>query len=112
MAFGHLAAADERREPRQTVLHRTRARQASGEEQPVTLVDVSPRGFMARSDGQHAPGDWLSVQFPLIGVLEAEVRWSLGGRIGCQLTRTIELADYQLMLELMLRSMKAASARA
>jgi hypothetical protein len=110
MGFGQRLPDEDRREPRQPVLHRARAVQANGAELPVVIVNVSPRGFMARSDAPHEPGDLLAVHMPVIGALEAEVRWSLGGRIGCRLLRPIDPADYVLMLQIMMRGMTGASA--
>ena len=108
--MGLRIADEDRREPRQPVLHRTRAVQANGVEVPVVVVNVSPRGFMARSEAPHQAGDLLAVHMPVIGALEAEVRWSLGGRIGCRLLLPIDPADYGLMIHLMMRGAAAASA--
>ncbi len=110
MSLAQRLPDDDRREPRQPVLHRTRAAQANGAELPVVVVNISPRGFMARSEAPHEAGDLLAIQMPVIGALEAEVRWSLGGRIGCRLLRPIDPADYVLMLQIMMRGMTAASA--
>ncbi len=111
MAFGNVLTEDDRREPRQTVFLRTRIRQVNGQDASVTIVNVSPRGFMARSDAEHADGDLVSVRLPLIGLLDAEVRWALGGRIGCRLMHPIALTDYEEMLALIQRGMAATSAR-
>jgi hypothetical protein len=110
MGLGQRLPEEDRREPRQPVLHRTRAVQANGAELPIVVVNVSPRGFMARSEAAHEPGDLLQVHMPVIGALEAEVRWSLGGRIGCRLLRAIEPEDYALMLHIMMRGMTVPSA--
>jgi len=110
MALEQRLPYEDRREPRQPVLHRTRAVQANGADLPVVVVNVSPRGFMARSDASHEPGDLLAIHMPVIGALEAEVRWSLGGRIGCRLLRPVDPDDYVLMLHIMMRGMAAPSA--
>ena len=108
--MGLRIADEDRREPRQPVLHRTRAAQVNGAELPVVVVNISPRGFMARSEAPHEAGDLLAIQMPVIGALEAEVRWSLGGRIGCRLLRPVDPDDYVLMLHIMMRGMAAPSA--
>jgi hypothetical protein len=104
MANFLAASSDDRREPRQEVLHRTRLAQANGQERTVTIVNVSANGFMARAEGEWAAGDVLAVILPVIGLIKAEVRWALGGRLGCRLLRAIELDDYEQMLQQMLRS--------
>lgn len=110
MSLAQRLPDDDRREPRQPVLHRTRAARANGAELPVVIVNISYQGFMARSEAPHEAGDLLAIQMPVIGALEAEVRWSLGGRIGCRLLRPIDPADYVLMLQIMMRGMTAPSA--
>lgn len=97
-------SADERSEPRQDVLHRTRAIGADGRERAITVVNVSPRGFMARCDDVHADGDRITLILPRVGQVAAEVRWALGGRIGCRLERMIGLADYHAVLQALLRA--------
>ena len=100
--MNQAALKDERTEPRQNVLHRTRVTVA-GEVRQATIANISPRGLMARIAGDYAPGDRISVELPGIGARGAEVRWSLGGRIGCRLDRMIGLADYHHMLQAMQR---------
>ena len=90
---------DERSEPREPVFYRTRLIAADGRERPATLVNVSPGGFMARCDVAHTPGDAVTVVLPRLGRIAAVVRWSLGGRIGCQLQRPCGLSDYHLLLQ-------------
>lgn len=96
---GQPLAADERSEPREPVLYRTRVIGADGVERPATVVNVSPSGFMARCDADHAVGDTVFIALPRLGRRAAIVRWSLGGRIGCQLERSCGLSDYHLLLQ-------------
>ena len=96
---GQPLGSEERAEPREPVLYRTRLIGADGAEHSATLVNVSPSGFMARCDAAHAPGDAIQVLLPRLGRVAAEVRWSLGGRIGCQLKRACGLADYHALLQ-------------
>ncbi|GGB33229.1 hypothetical protein GCM10011380_23370 [Sphingomonas metalli] len=104
MASFQPATYEERREPRLEVLFRARAIHPNGVERPVTIVNVSSGGFMARADGDWAPGDQLSVTLPVVGVARAEVRWSLGGRIGCQFVKAIDVPVFEEMLQRMRRS--------
>lgn len=103
MTAGQSAAAEERSELREPVLYRARLTAANGTEQHVTLVNVSPSGFMARGDGAYAEGDAVTVLLPRLGRVAAEVRWSLGGRIGCKLNRQLGMSDYHLLLQAMPR---------
>lgn len=89
---------DVRSEPREEVLHRSHVTLADQRTVPVTVVNLSPHGMMARSDTDIVAGEWLKVQLPVIGIVAAAVRWSLGGRIGCQFDRPIDPVDYGRLL--------------
>lgn len=89
---------DDRIEPRDAVYHRTRAMLADGRSVPVTVVNLSPHGMMARIDVELAAGEWLNVRLPVVGTVTAGIRWSLGGRIGCQFDRSIAPRAYGLLL--------------
>lgn len=99
-----MANHETRAEPRDEVMHRTRATDAGGNTIKLVLVNVSPSGLMARCEGDPGAGDRLRVMMPVIGEIVAQVRWSLGGRIGCSLDRTIPLDAYYGMLTAMLRT--------
>ena len=99
MTIAGQPLTDERSEPREPVLHRTRMIDANGAERGVTLVNVSPGGFMARCDDGLNEGDRVTVTLPRLGKVAAEIRWSLGGRIGCRLVRPLGLSDYHLLLQ-------------
>ena len=97
------AMQDTRSEPRDEVMHRTRAIDGDGHALKLVLVNVSPSGLMARCDGDPTAGDVLHVVMPVIGEVVARVRWSLGGRIGCSLDQAIPVKAYYSMLTAMLR---------
>lgn len=103
MPFGNVARTDGRREDRDEVHHRARAMHADGRTLPLLIVNISPNGFMARSEATMAEGDRLRVALPGIGTQAAEVRWSLGGRVGCQLDSPIRLGDYYELLATLMR---------
>lgn len=90
-----IAVFEERMEPRDETLFRTKLRLDDGPAYPATIVNVSPNGFMARCDAVVAVGDMVAVTLPVVGDFAAEVRWTLGGRIGCRLTREVPPALYQ-----------------
>lgn len=96
-----IAVFEERVEPRDETLFRTRLRLEDGSSYAATIVNVSPNGFMARCDAVVAVGDRLAVTLPVVGDFAAEVRWTLGGRVGCRLLREMPPALYQFALAAM-----------
>ena len=89
------ARYEHRQEPRDEVHHRARATDlAAGCPLPMLVVNLSPGGLMARCEVPLAPGDRFRVVLPEAGARVAEVRWALGGRIGCQFDEPIALLDY------------------
>lgn len=98
MPFNNLAYASERREDRDEVHHRTRAVAAGGANVPVTVVNISPNGLMARCESALEPGMRLGLFLPGLPPVNAEVRWVLGGRIGCEFERSIPPAAYYALL--------------
>lgn len=89
-----LASADDRLVHRDEVEHRTRATGPDSRAAPFLVVNMSPQGLMARCEAAFEPGDLLRIQLPILGETGAEVRWALGGRIGCQFLQPIGEADY------------------
>ena len=101
-----LAYSDRRDIPRDEVHYRARA--FGGDAQPVSLlvVNMSAQGLMARVDADRPVGERLRITLPVVGVVVAEVRWSLGGRIGCELDRPIGMADYYEVLAALLKNVR------
>ncbi|WP_084581092.1 PilZ domain-containing protein [Sphingomonas azotifigens] len=89
-----LASADDRLLHRDEVEHRTRATGPDARSIGLLVVNVSPQGLMARCEAPLEPGDLLRIQLPIAGETGAEVRWALGGRIGCQFLQPITDPDY------------------
>ena len=98
-----MAVRDARGDPRDEVMHRTRAVDSEGRSIKLVLVNMSANGLMARCEGDPKAGDRLQIQLPILGNVGAVVRWSLGGRIGCELEQTIPLAEFYGMLSVMIR---------
>lgn len=94
---------DDRSEPRDAVHHRTRATRANGAVVPLVIVNTSASGMMARCDTACETGDRLRVDMPVVGGLPVEVRWSLGGRIGCRIVQPLGLAQYYEVLSALRR---------
>lgn len=99
-----LTGRDDRLAIRDEVQHRARAIGADGQPFNLLIVNISAQGLMARCDTPFEPGDKIRILLPVVGGVPAEVRWSLGGRIGCELDQQIELADYYELLAVMLKS--------
>jgi hypothetical protein len=100
-AIRAFAVNEDRREARDETLYRLRSRDGGGTEHDLVVVNISPNGFMARVDDGLSIGDTLSVTLPVVGRFDAEVRWALGGRIGCRLTREIPASLYAFALAAM-----------
>lgn len=89
--------------PRDEVHWRARAFGPDAKALSLLIVNLSARGLMARTDAAYAVGERMHVTLPVVGVVVAEIRWSLGGRIGCELDRAIDAADYYELLSVMVR---------
>lgn len=94
---------DRRESERDEVFYRTRASAPGLGSFPVQVVNISANGFMARAETDLPVGQLLTIRFPVIGEAKAEVRWSLGGRIGCQFSRMIDLAPYLELVAALLK---------
>ena len=89
---------------RDEVHYRARAIGPDGRSVALLVVNISAMGLMARCDAPFQPGDRLRITLPIVGIIGAEIRWALGGRIGCELDATIELADYYELIAILLKS--------
>jgi len=94
---------DKRTDERIPVCHRTRAVGPAGQALSLVIVDLSANGLMARCDTGVAAGSRIQILLPIIGMCFAEVRWSLGGRMGCELEQVIELESYYEVLAMLTR---------
>ena len=92
-------AEDGRSEGRDEVLHRTRATTIDGRDLSVVIVNLSPGGLMARSERPLEKGERVRVSLPVVGPVWAEVRWALGGRVGCQFERPVPGEFYPRLLK-------------
>lgn len=100
-----VARLDDRNVVRDEVHFRARGYGPDAQPISLTIVNISAMGLMARCETTCQPGDRISIRLPVIGVVAAELRWSLGGRIGCELERPIDIADYYELLAVMLKSL-------
>lgn len=102
--MGNLALADVRREGRDDVHYRARSFGPDAKQHTLLIVNISPHGLMARCDAVFEIGDRIRIQLPVIGVAVAEIRWSLGGRLGAQFDPPIDLASYYDLIATLMRS--------
>lgn len=96
-----LAFQDKRAVGRDEVHYRARAFGPDARPVSLLIVNISAMGLMARCETGYAVGDRLRITLPVVGVIAAEIRWSLGGRVGCELDSPIALADYYELLAVM-----------
>lgn len=101
--FDMAAGGDRREVGRDEVSYRTRATAPGGFTALLHIVNVSAAGFMARCEHELTPGEKMSVRLPGVGTIAAEVKWALGGRIGCQFDQPIALAPYLELLAEMIK---------
>ncbi|MEI9850692.1 MAG: PilZ domain-containing protein [Sphingomonas sp.] len=99
----NLAYAEIRREGRDEVHYRARAFGPDARALNLLIVNISPHGLMARCDTVFDAGARIRVNLPAVGTVVAEVRWSLGGRVGCQFDGAIDLAGYYELIAILLR---------
>ena len=102
--MGNLAFSEGRREDREEVHYRARAYGPDAKQLTFLVVNISPHGLMARCETGFDVGTRVRVVLPVIGAVVAEVRWSLGGRIGCQFERAVDLASYYELITAMLKA--------
>ena len=103
MALARLAT-DDRALARDEVHYRARAFGPDARAVSLLIVNLSAMGLMARADVPYAIGERLRITLPVVGTVVAEIRWSLGGRLGCELDQAIDLADYYDLLAVMLKA--------
>jgi hypothetical protein len=102
-SIGNLALADDRQEMRDDVHYRARAFGPDARQLTFLIVNISPHGLMARCDTPFETGDRLRIVLPVAGTVTGEIRWSLGGRLGCQFDPAIDLATYYELIAAVLK---------
>lgn len=95
---------DSRALVRDEVHYRARAFGPDARQLSLLIVNLSAAGLMARTEVSYAVGDRLRITLPVVGVVVAEIRWSLGGRIGCELDVPIPLPEYYELLAVLLKA--------
>lgn len=101
--FSTVSADEQRAADRDEVHHHARAFGPDARPHTLLVVNLSPHGLMARCEAPFAQGDRLRIMLPVVGVVVAEIRWSLGGRIGVNFETAIDLASYYELLATVMR---------
>jgi hypothetical protein len=99
-----IKTADSRASVRDEVHYRARAVGPDAKPVALLIVNISAGGLMARTDLPYAVGDRLHVTLPIVGDVLADIRWALGGRIGCELDQSIPLVNYHEVLAALLKA--------
>ena len=66
---------------------------------PAHIVDLSERGFGAKSWALMRIGSEIEVGLPGLGTVRAQVRWALGGVFGARFLPRLERAQLDACLE-------------
>lgn len=101
MAVGLAQVHEERIEPRDETSRRVPVFANGGARMSMLVVNLSPHGLMARNEEPIGCGQRLVFDLPEVGRISAEVRWSLGGRIGCRFVEAISSDCYPRTLRAM-----------
>jgi len=103
MLAANRVQPERRSSERDEVFYRTRASAAGLGTFPVQIVNISAQGLMARTETELPVGQQFAIRLPVVGEIRAEVRWALGGRVGCQFARMIDLAPYLELLGVLVK---------
>jgi hypothetical protein len=98
MGLKRLGFNELRTDERIPVFYRTRGIGPGDQLMPLVIVNLSAKGLMARCRAELPAEASVQVSLPMIGTRSAKVRWSLGGRIGCEFDKPIEIEAYFEML--------------
>ncbi|TCP35039.1 PilZ domain-containing protein [Sphingomonas sp. BK235] len=101
VARSAMMAYEDRVEPRDETLCRTWLFDAGGARHSVTVVNASLNGFMARAEADLSIGERVVLTLPVIGDRTAEIRWSLGGRVGAKFAQELPASLYPCALAAM-----------
>ena len=85
---------------RQSLEFETTLKAVDGPKSRFTMRNISQCGFMGDSGDIHAVGTQVILYLPVIGQVDALVKWSSGNRIGCQLTNALTFQQVFLVLML------------
>ena len=82
----------QRQSERTALITKTRLTQQNWYTVEVTLCDLSSTGFRAQCEDNVAIGSYVTLDVPGLGAVRAQVRWSMGGKMGGQFLDPIRLS--------------------
>ena len=82
----------------------TRLRREGADDAAFTLRNMSASGFMGECVEAVRAGSKVTLLLPLGNAVEADVRWALNGRIGCQVRGRFTRGQRALVLALTLKN--------
>ena len=85
---------ERRCEPRDPVALRVEAFGGDARLFEMQVINLSPHGLTARCTRERMPGERLRLTLPELGVVAAEVRWTLGEQFGVCFDTAIDRASY------------------
>lgn len=100
-AGAQLSVTDKRRASRHPVDHKVIAEHRQLGDLNLHIINVSAQGFMVRNGIDLERGERVIVRLPVIGMIEAHLIWSHGGRAGFQFERIIRVGEFFEMVELL-----------
>ena len=80
-----------RREPREAICTEVGLRPFGTAGAPARLVNISSRGFMARSNALIDPGTRVWLALPGLPRVSAMVIWAKGGRLGGEFAQPVDV---------------------
>jgi hypothetical protein len=81
---------DRRESGRRTLTLKTATSSSSDKELPVTILDISPNGFLIEAESEAlSEGEQINITLPEQGHVVATVVWASNRHFGCQLTEAI-----------------------
>lgn len=96
-----LPEPDRRRCPRDQVHWTTTVRATTVPEVEVLVLDISPMGFSAGCHREFGDGEWIQVELPVVGDLDAGVVWCIAGHFGASFAEPIAPEPYTQLLDVL-----------
>lgn len=78
--------------------YRARLQRDGAPDLKISIMNVSRSGFMGETSEHIPAGSEVRLLLPFGGFATAVVRWSLNGRIGCQLREKFKLPQFMFLL--------------
>lgn len=93
----HIFKVNQRRAERDEICIEIRLRRKSppvSPPNPALLLNLSPLGFMVRTDMTIIDGSMVSIELPIIGEVKARSIWSMEQNLGAEFLKPIDPHSY------------------